>query len=101
MEKSAALTFFAGAKNSAAFMKGGMTDVQFCGTAFCIIDFMGDIETPDRETERRTQAKQKKITFQNGADGNICFYFFSTRTTAFPFIFLQRSVSKWFIWFGL
>ena len=76
MEKSAALSFCVDAKNSAAFMKGGMTYVQFCGTAFCIIDFMGDFETPDRETERRTQTKQKEITFQNGADGNIGSYFF-------------------------
>lgn len=42
-------------------MKGGMTDVRFCGTAFCIVDLMGDIEAPDRETERRTQEKQKEI----------------------------------------
>lgn len=47
-------------------MKGGMTDVRFCGTAFCIVDLMGDIEAPDRETERRAQEKQKEITFQNG-----------------------------------
>ena len=60
-------------------MKGGMTDVRFCGTAFCIVDLMGDIEAPDRETERRTQEKQKEITFQNGADGNIGSYFFSER----------------------
>lgn len=52
-------------------MKGGMTDVQFCSAAFCIIDFMGGFKAPDRETERRTQKKQKEITFQNGADGNI------------------------------
>ena len=49
-------------------MKGGMTDVRFCGTAFCIVDLMGDIEAPDRETERRAQEKQKEITFQNGVD---------------------------------
>ena len=58
-------------------MKGGMTDVRFCGTAFCIVDLMGDIEAPDRETERRAQEKQKEITFQNGVDGNICSYFFT------------------------
>ena len=52
-------------------MKGGMTDVQFCSAAFCIIDFMGGFKAPDRETER----KQKEITFQNGADGNIGSYF--------------------------
>lgn len=57
-------------------MKGGMTDVQFCGTAFCIVDLMGDIEAPDRETERRTREKQKEITFQDGVDGNICSCFF-------------------------
>ena len=45
-----------------------MTDVRFCGTAFCIVDLMGDIEAPDRETERRAQEKQKEITFQNGVD---------------------------------
>lgn len=56
-------------------MKGGMTDVQFCSAAFCIIDFMGGFKAPDRETERRTQKKQKEITFQNGADGNIGSYF--------------------------
>ena len=60
-------------------MKGGMTDVRFCGTAFCIVDLMGDIEDPDRETERRTREKQKEITFQNGVDGSICSYFFSAR----------------------
>lgn len=49
-------------------MKGGMTNVQFCSAAFCIIDFMGGFKAPDRETERRTQKKQKEITFQNGAD---------------------------------
>lgn len=79
MEKSAALSFCVDAKNTAAFMKGGMTYVQFCGAAFCIVDFMGDFETPDRETERRTQTEQKEITFQNGADGNIGSYF-SART---------------------
>lgn len=72
-------SYFFDAKKSAAFMKGGMTDVRFCGTAFCIVDLMGDIEAPDRETERRTQEKQKEITFQNGVDGNICSYFFSAR----------------------
>lgn len=74
-------SYFFDAKKSAAFMKGGMTDVRFCGTAFCIVDLMGDIEAPDRETERRTREKQKEITFQNGVDGNICSYFFSTRVT--------------------
>lgn len=79
MEKSVALTFFWREKISRLYEKGGMTDVRFCGTAFCIVDFMGDIEAPDRETERRTHEKQKEITFQNGVDGNICSYFFSAR----------------------
>ena len=46
-----------------------------------VLLILGDIEAPDRETERRTQEKQKEITFQNGVDGNICSYFFSTRVT--------------------
>ena len=78
--ESRSLSFlFLDAKNTAAFMKGGMTDVRFCGTTFCIVDLMGDTEDPDRETERRTREKQKEITFQNGVDGNICSYFFSAR----------------------
>ena len=80
MEKSAALTFYRREKFIHHYEKGGMTDVRFCGTAFCIIDFMGDSEAPDRETERRTQEEQTEITFQNGADGNICSYFFSVPT---------------------
>ena len=66
-------------------MKGGMTNVQFCSAAFCIIDFMGGFKAPDRETERRTQKKQKEITFQNGADGNIGSCFFSEREKISPF----------------
>ena len=81
-------------------MKGGMTDVRFCGTAFCIIDLMGDIEAPDRETERRTQEKQKEITFQNGVDGNICSYFFQhARDRNMTYIY-KRRFSKWLIWYG-
>ena len=53
MEKSAALAFFVGAKNSAAFMKkGGMTDAIF-STSFCITDSVGGITIPAGETERR------------------------------------------------
>ncbi len=59
VEKSAALTFYRREKFIHHYEKGGMTDVRFCGTAFCIIDFMGDSEAPDRETERRTQEEQK------------------------------------------
>ena len=70
-----------------------MTDVRFCGTAFCIVDFMGDIEAPDRETERRTHQKQKEITFQNRVDGNICSYFFQhARDRNMTYIY-KRSVS--------
>jgi hypothetical protein len=93
VEKSAALSFCADAKNSATFMKGGMTDVQFCSAAFCIIDFMGGFKAPDRETERRTQKKQKEITFQNGADGNIGSYFFITQSAIHSLIFLKGVVS--------
>lgn len=81
-------------------MKGGMTDVRFCGTAFCIVDLMGDIEAPDRETERRAQEKQKEITFQNGVDGNICSYFFQhVRNRNMTYIY-KRRFSKWLIWYG-
>ena len=77
-------------------MKGGMTDVRFCGTAFCIIDLMGDIEAPDRETERRTQEKQKEITFQNGVDGNICSYFFQhARDRNMTYIYKRRFLRKY------
>ena len=103
MEKSAAPVFFVDAKNSAAFMKkGGMTYVQFSGTNFCIADSVGAVEASDRKTERRGKEKQTEITyFKMRVDGNICSYFFITQTTVSTIIFLQRSVSKWCILFGL
>lgn len=78
MEKSAALAFFVGAKNTDSFMKkGGMTYVQFSGTNFCIADSVGAAEAPDCKTERRGEKKQTKITyFKMRVDGNICSYFF-------------------------
>lgn len=95
--ESHSLSFLQDAKKSAAFTKGGMTDVRFCGTAFCIVDLMGDIEAPDRETERRTREKQKEITFQNGVDGNICSYFFQhARDRNMTYIY-KRRFSKWLI----
>ena len=59
MEKSAALTFYRREKFIHHYEKGGMTDVRFCGTAFCIIDFMGAAEAPDREEKGGTQEEQK------------------------------------------
>jgi hypothetical protein len=83
--------------------KGGMTYVQFSGTNFCIADSVGAVEAPDRKTERRGEKKQTEITyFKMRVDGNICsYFFFITQTTVSTIIFLQRSVSKWCIWFGL
>ena len=103
MEKSAALAFFAGAKNTDSFMKkGGISYVQFSGANFCIADFVGAAEASDCKTERRGEEKQTEITyFKMRVDGNICSYFFITQTTVSTIIFLQRSVSKWCIWFGL
>ena len=61
MEKSAALTFLRRReKFSCLYEKGGINYVRFSGTAFCIIDFVGTAEVPDRETERRAQEKSKE-----------------------------------------